>query len=181
VSFLESPSLWQRHHAIERSLERYYELLLRFPVAAQMASTGKNHARTVPEVKFEEGADPSKLFEGLFDSEPLSAEAEAENQEWRTFLKAILSLVAQIFYSSRDPLVNGRQLSDAMAALQLHGDEAITRIVSDNCRSLAKGFANYAYTDRDLTEKISEMAEKISAASAEFDRLAAEDVEDAHA
>ena len=148
-----------------------------------MANNGKNHALSVPEIEFNEGDNPAKLFDSLFGGEPLSlsAEAEAENQEWRTLLKSILSLIGQIFYSSRDPSENGRGLSDELAALQLHGDQAITRIVSDNFRSLAKGFVKYAYADRNLTEMISAMAEKMSAANAEFVWLTAEDLEDANA
>jgi hypothetical protein len=171
MSLLTPSPVWNRHHSIDRALERYYDLLLRFPKTAKTVRSGDINSRVAPKIEFQEGHVFSKVSDTPFDRQPLSLEAEAEYEEFRNLVGAILSLMEQIFHSSRDKSTTGRELTDVMFALREHGDKAISRIVGENWRSLWVGVTEYAFSDNELRDKVVALVEQNSLADAGFRKL----------
>ena len=170
MSLLDRIPIWQRHFAVEQAMGSFYGLQLQFPVAARMVSSGEINQRVLPPIQSDAGADLGKLFEGLFNLEPLSPEHEAENEAWRTLVHAIGSIIAQIYFLSRDRAEEGSMGSPAQRELRAHGDRAIALIVGRSWRSIGR-FVPYLFSDPDLETMVNNLVENQISTEQQLERL----------
>ena len=162
-------SNWQRHFAVEQALSTYHELILKFPLAARMVASGEINLRERSEYQLSDGDDIKEILDGAFGGEPLSSEAEAENEAWRNLTRAIGAVIGQIFYATRDSASAGSHESEAMRQLRAHGDNAIAQMVGRTWKSIHR-FARYECPDPDLSKMINEIIGKCELAEKEFEQ-----------
>ena len=161
---------WQRHVAIERALLSYYDLEMRYPSVAQMVVSRKINERTNT-YEFREGDDFKSMIDGIF-GEPLADEAEAENEAWRNMMRAIASIISQIFHASRDAVISGRNTTPELRSLQEHGDAAIATIVGRSWRSLDA--VKFHFWDNDLKDQVARLVDSNAVIDAEIDSISSE-------
>ena len=139
---------WQRHYVIAQSLTAFFELELKYPAVAAMAQSGIINERPDYGHEFKEGDGISEILEGVFGGEPLGPEAEAENQAWRDFIKAICGLAGQVFYASFDSCKLEKRESPSERTLREHGEVTISMIVTPYWRSLGRYGTHWIYDER---------------------------------
>ena len=171
MSLLDRIPIWQRHFAIEQAMATLYGFELQFPRAAQMVSSGQVNQRELPAIPKDESADLGKLFEGLFNFEPLPPEQEVENEAWRSFVRLIGSVVAQIYFVSRDRAAAAASESPPLRELRAHGDGAIATIVARSWRSIGR-FVPYLFSDPELEIMVGDLVEKQVSIDSEIGQFA---------
>ena len=107
MNLFSSKSIWPRHVAIEKAIFAYYELKLRFPVAARIVASGK-----------------------------CNADDETESEAWRNFSKALVGLISQIYFAAQ-PDKRSDVEAPLSNEVSFHRDKAIAAILGDNWKSVS--------------------------------------------
>lgn len=153
MSFLGGQSVWQRHVAIDGALLAYYDLALRFPAAAGMAASGKVNHRPDTDYEFTDGDSFSDILEGIFGGTELSPEQEAENAAWRSYMKAAIAIISQIYFAAtfEDKVIARHD------ATQKHRDQSIATIVGELWRSFDGRSWHHYFADDDLVNLVGDL------------------------
>ena len=172
MNWSNQPSYWQRHYVIEQSATSFYEMELKYPLVAARVRSGEVNRRPSTGYVFKDGDTFDDVLGGVFRGEPLSPELEAENEEWRDFVKTMCGLLSQIFYASRVDLELAKAPSLAARNLAAHGEATIAKLVSRYWKSISYG--KYWIYDEDLQGLVLSIAEKQSEFNASMEVIDAQ-------
>jgi hypothetical protein len=143
--------IWQRHVAVDQALFSYYDLEMRSPSASNMVATG----------------------------ELLSEQSAFENETWRNMIRAIAAIISQIFYASRDQMLDRQVPGSELANLRDHGDRAIATIVGRSWRSL-HAVRNH-FSDHHLRNQVNDLIQSNREIDTEFVAEAREEADSLNA
>ncbi len=165
MNWSNKTSYWQHHYVIEQSATAFYEMELKYPLVSARVRSGEINQRPDPNYVFKDGDAFVDIFSGVFAGEPLSLELEAQNQEWRDFIKAICGIVSQIFYASRTDIDLAKDTNLTARDLAAHGEATIAKLVSPYWKSLRIYGKHWLYDEklRDLVLSIVQKQSELDA------------------
>jgi hypothetical protein len=140
---------WQFGITVEQARLSYHELSLSYPRAALMVRPGQAH----------QNSD--------------DAATEAENQEWRTLVKAYAAIISQIWFASMYIQPPPELQSLEPVSLDSHAEKVIAQTVGENWRSLER-FVKYLFADWKLEQHVTDLVTQHTGFDAELQQRYAE-------